>query len=113
MKTGTVTREDTVTTVGEISNVKMNFELDFPAAFPCRIRVLYPSDMTQYFAPNYVINVDSRGLVFSNLTATIPLAQSTSGIGQLIMTSTNCGYDLSNPANYGNQIPVFFNSWVF
>lgn len=41
----TLSRVDTMTTVGELSTVKFYFNLDLPVDSNCRIKVVFPSDM--------------------------------------------------------------------
>ena len=53
IKSSSFVREDTITTVSEPSEVNMNFSLDFPIAFPCRVVLQFPTDMRQFFPENY------------------------------------------------------------
>jgi hypothetical protein len=45
IKSASFVRNDSMTTVSEPSKVVMNYSVDFPIAFPCRVIVQYPSDM--------------------------------------------------------------------
>ena len=88
----------------------MNFSVDFPIAFPCRVTVQYPSDMRQYYPSSYVHKIESRGLVEGQLTAD-PLGPllSQSGFTSAYMNSTNCGF---NPFQLPQTNPIFYNSWI-
>ena len=74
VKTASFVRDDAVTTVSEPSKINMEFSLDFPIAFPCRVVVQYPTDMRQYFPVNYVFSVISKGFVEGTLNSD-PFAQ--------------------------------------
>jgi hypothetical protein len=94
IQSGSFVRDDTTTTVSEPSRVIMNFSVDFPIAFPCRVIVQYPNDMRQFYPLGYVFTVLSKGLVEGALSSE-PFGEllEQSGFTTIYMTSSNCGFN--------------------